>query len=136
MKQKHDLAVKIQADEDAVPESEDIRILLFQSVRELLFNAVKHAKVKKARVQLRRLGDHVEVTVSDNGSGFDPEAAMPRAGKTGGLGLFSIRERLVLLGGEMEIDSAPGRGSRFRLLAPHKSPAAVADEGPVTPGDG
>ena len=77
MKQKHDLAVKIQADEDAVPESEDIRILLFQSVRELLFNAVKHAKVKTAKVQLRILGDKVEVTVSDEGSGFDPDTTMP-----------------------------------------------------------
>ena len=133
MKQKHDLDVEIKADEDVRLESADVRILLFQSVRELLFNAVKHAKVKTAQVQLCRLADHVEVTVSDNGSGFDPEAAMPQAGQTKGLGLFSIRERLVLLGGKMEIDSALGRGSRFRLLAPRKSAAAVADEGPVTP---
>ena len=120
MQQKHGFTVLLQMDERASPESEDMKVLLFQSVRELLFNALKHAGVKTAFVRLAASNDHVEVTVSDDGVGFDRESVAPQPGKAEGFGLFSIRERLELLGGRLEIDSAPGRGSRFRLLAPQK----------------
>ena len=122
MRQKHGLAVELHADEDAVPGSEDMAVLLFQSIKELLFNAVKHAKVNRACVRIGRVNDIIKVTVSDDGAGFDPQAARPKAGKAGRFGLFSIRERLDLLGGQMEIDSAPGRGSRFTLRVPLGAP--------------
>jgi CheY-like chemotaxis protein len=109
-----------------------MRVLLFQSVRELLFNVVKHAEVETAEVCLRRLDDHVKITVSDKGKGFDPQAAYPCEGKGGGFGLFSIRERLNLLGGTMEVDSAPGRGSRFTLCAPLISTAPAEEHVPAT----
>jgi CheY-like chemotaxis protein len=124
MEQKHGLKVDLQIQDGVGVESEDMRVLLFQAVRELLFNTVKHANVKKAEVSLVGVDDHVEVTVSDIGVGFDPEASIPRQGRSGGFGLFSIRERLDLMGGKMEIDSAPGRGSRFTLRAPIVSPLA------------
>ena len=60
----------------------------------------------------------MRVTVSDEGAGFDPCRLLP-AGDGGGFGLFSIRERIGLLGGRLEIDSAPGRGSRVALTVPH-----------------
>ena len=124
MQQKHALTVELDTDEKAEPQSEQAKILLFQSARELLFNTVKHAGVNKACVRLRRTNEHVELVVSDQGEGFNPEAAMPAGGGLGGFGLFSIRERLDLLGGRLEIDSAPGRGSRFRMLVP-VAPAAA-----------
>jgi PAS domain S-box-containing protein len=97
---------------------EDLTILLFEAVRELLFNVVKHAGTRTACIQVSRLEESLQVTVSDQGVGFDPNA-LPPAGEAGkGFGLFSIRERLELFGGKLEIESAPGRGSRFIISAP------------------
>jgi PAS domain S-box-containing protein len=122
MERKHGLSVELRTEAAAMPESDDMTVLLFESVRELLLNAVKHSGVKRAEVNLCSLGEQVELTVSDSGAGFDPQLATRHA-EGGGFGLFSIRERLALLGGSLKIDSAPGRGSRFALRAPRRSPA-------------
>ena len=117
---QYGLHVEVSADPLADPARKDIRVLLFESVRELLFNVVKHAHVDRVTVDLARTADDaVSITVADQGIGFDPAALVDRA-KVGqaGWGLFSIRERLVLLGGRFEIDSTPGQGTRFRLIAP------------------
>jgi signal transduction histidine kinase len=111
---KHHLKVDVQADETAIPESEDLIILLFQALREAMFNIIKHAGVRAAKVQVVRRDDRVHIVVSDMGTGFDP-AALERAE---GSGLIRIRERLKLLGGSLDIDSAPGQGSRIMLTAP------------------
>jgi len=128
MQQKHGLNVELRTEAAAAPESEDVTVLLFQAVRELLFNIVKHAGVQIARVDLSKTNDHVQITVADDGAGFDPRTAMPGKDKTGGFGLFSIGERLNLMGGTMEVDSAPGRGSRFTLRAPHRSARLVEEQ--------
>ena len=97
---------------------DDLKILLFQSVRELLFNVVKHSNTRSAVVNLRRLDGSLQLTVSDEGIGFDP-AAMPPAGEGGrGFGLLGIQERLGFIGGNLEIQSTPGQGSRFVLSVP------------------
>lgn len=104
---------------DDVDPGLEIGVILLRSVRELLLNVVKHSRVKSACVHLRRLReDGVEITVSDSGSGFDPVEARAREGAHGGFGLFSIRERLELLGGSFEIESSPEKGSRFTLRVP------------------
>ncbi len=114
----------------------DTKTLLFQSVRELLFNVVKHANTRSAMVNLQRFDSYLQVTVSDQGAGFDP-AAMPAAGEGGrGFGLFGLRERLELMGGTLEIDSHPGQGSRFVLSLPVATSAANEPrrkESPVSP---
>ncbi len=117
MADKHGLFVDLETEEDgSIPEQ--MKILLFDSVRELLFNTVKHANTSSATVNVRRIDDHLQVTVSDPGVGFDP-ATMPAAGGGGiGFGLFSIRERLELMGGALQIQSAPGQGSRFIMALP------------------
>lgn len=119
MKEKHRLTVNLSLGENLPPLAEDLNVLLFESVRELLFNAVKHARVGSADVDLRQLeGKGIQITVSDNGPGFD-SAKIKAVGEIGGgFGLFSIRERLLLIGGKLEIDSAPGMGSRFILTTP------------------
>jgi PAS domain S-box-containing protein len=131
---------------------EDAKVLVFESVRELLFNAVKHAKVSRAEVRVQQMeGDGVRIAVSDEGVGFDP-AGLKAAGEKGvGFGLFSISERIGLLGGEFKVNSTPGKGSRFvltipslqiqtnRLAAPEADPPAgrsqaqvpLSDKGPV-----
>ncbi len=117
MQHKHGLIVNLQLDEKAQTVREDIRILLFESVRELLFNVVKHAGVTRANVRLARRDDKLEIVVSDEGAGFDPRRVHEVDGAAG-FGLFSIRERLELLGGSLKIESAPQRGAKFTLIAP------------------
>jgi CheY-like chemotaxis protein len=75
--------------------------------------------VRSARVSINQLnGAGLRIVVSDEGTGFDPCQLNP-PGEEGGFGLFSVCERIGLIGGSFEIDSAPGKGSRFVLLVPH-----------------
>ncbi|HUK34878.1 MAG TPA: PAS domain S-box protein [Vicinamibacterales bacterium] len=119
-RQKYGVEVDVSADPLAQSDRKDVRTLLFESVRELLFNAVKHAHVDRVVVDLR-LGadDELCITVSDDGVGFDPARLADQSKSSQvGWGLFSIRERLTLLGGRFDVESAPGHGARFRLAAP------------------
>jgi len=111
MQAKHGLVVRVDAAEGVDSHSETHKSFLYRATRELLFNVVKHAGVKEARVRLHRLGRHLGVSVSDHGQGFDPQTL--RAAK--GFGLFSIRERVELMGGRMKIRSAQGRGAPFSI---------------------
>ncbi|RPI20045.1 MAG: response regulator, partial [Acidobacteria bacterium] len=124
MADKHGMFVDLETQPDASPAAEDVKALLFESARELLFNAVKHSGAKSVSVSLRRLKDDlVHLVVSDTGRGFDPKALKLAGISGGGFGLFSIRERLELIGGRIQIDSAPGAGSRFAITAPMGKPA-------------
>ena len=98
--------------------AQDVSIMLFHATRELLFNVVKHAGVKSARVEVILRDGEIRIEVADEGAGFDPAELRAGEGVSGKFGLFSIRERLGLLGGRLEIESAPGQGSRFTLIAP------------------
>jgi len=118
MYERQGLTVGLEAVGEVDPLAEDVTVLLFQATRELLFNIVKHAGVKAAHVQVAQLDGWVRITVEDYGGGFDPSHLRVEGGSSGGFGLFSIRERLDLLGGKLEMQSAPGRGSRFTLVAP------------------
>ncbi|MCF8145497.1 MAG: response regulator [Deltaproteobacteria bacterium] len=119
MKETHGMTVEMQTDLSLDPHKEETTIHLFQSVRELLFNAVKHAGVKSARVKMA-LDDenHLRVTVKDHGLGFDPDTIWEKARAGSGFGLFSIYERLKLMGGSFEIKSSPGNGTVFSLIVP------------------
>jgi PAS domain S-box-containing protein len=118
--EKYKLTVRVHADPRADSARSDLRSLLYESTRELLFNAVKHAKTDRVSLDLALdADDHLCVTVADEGVGFDPGSFDERwKSGQGGWGLFSIRERLTLLGGRFEVDSAVGRGTRVRLVAP------------------
>jgi PAS domain S-box-containing protein len=116
------IAVNLTADPRANPEPSDVRILLFEAVRELLFNAVKHGHIDRVDVNLElRPDDTIHIEVSDKGIGFDPAATSNHENEhQAGLGLFSIQERFALLGGHLEIQSAPGKGARFNLTVPRR----------------
>lgn len=119
MRERDQFAVRLRADSRAEPPAEETRFLLFECVRELLLNAVKHAGVREADVTLMRPGDgEIEVIVSDAGEGFDPDVVRKRRPDEVSFGLFSIQERLVHLGGRMDIESAPGRGTQVTLVVP------------------
>jgi two-component system CheB/CheR fusion protein len=133
MAEKHGLKVVVQADPAAVPDTEDLTVLLFQAVRELLLNVVKHAQVQTARVEIALRDDHVRIDVSDAGVGFDPTTLRVAGGSGGDFGLCSIQQRLGPLGGRLVIASAPGQGSRVTLWAPVRRARAVSTPEPVRP---
>jgi PAS domain S-box-containing protein len=133
MNEQYGLTVDLSIDENADLNRKDLRALVFECVRELLFNVVKHAKVDRASLSLTVTESDVCISVSDDGVGFDPAVTTVRTGgHPAGLGLFSVRERLALMGGRLEIASGPGRGARFAILAPrtrepHTPVAAVTE---------
>jgi PAS domain S-box-containing protein len=119
MNEKHRFHVDLVIDKTAVPINENMRILLFESVRELLFNVFKHAGVDSARVELiRKDEEYLKVIVSDEGVGFDStKIGQISNSNSAGFGLFSIRERLSLMGGRFELTSALGKGTIVSLTA-------------------
>jgi PAS domain S-box-containing protein len=117
---KHDITVEFEDDGEPKPLDEDVRILLFRDVRELLINVVKHASAHKVKVSIRKVGSEIHIRVEDDGWGFDTKKVAATAVREGGFGLFSIRERLGQLGGHLEIESEPGCGTKATLIAPLK----------------
>lgn len=95
----------------------DIEVLLFQSTRELLMNVVKHAHARSATVKFNNNGRKLRIEVSDNGIGFDVRNSF-EPDLQGGYGLYSIRERLRHIGGQLEISSKPGQGTRVIIMTP------------------
>jgi signal transduction histidine kinase/DNA-binding NarL/FixJ family response regulator len=126
MEQTGGLMVDVEVDPQAEPESEEIRILLFEAARELLFNVVKHAETGRARVTMTPAQNGgVCLIVSDEGAGFpltDPELETTA---TSGFGLFSIRERLELLGGRLHVSTSPGQGTQVSIVAPSRGKSAA-----------
>lgn len=99
---------------------EDVCVILYRSIREVLINAVKHAKAQHVRVLMRRCGEWVEVAVVDDGVGMDLSHIEVRKSHAGGFGLFSVRERVQFAGGQFLLESQPGHGTRVVLKAPIK----------------
>jgi len=118
IRKRHGFETEFCDDGRPKPLDDDIEVLLFRNVRELLISTVKHAH--KVKVGVRRTGADIYVSVEADGVGFDPASVRAMAAKSDKFGLFSIRERLERLGGLIAIDSAPGRGSRILVKAPLK----------------
>lgn len=117
----HSLVCKFDDDGQYKPLEQDVQVILFQVVRELLVNVGKHARASNAWIQTRSHNGCIEITVEDNGIGFDASKFGSDRKTVAGFGLFSIRERLRNLGGSLKVESEPGRGTRAIMLAPLKS---------------
>jgi PAS domain S-box-containing protein len=136
------LHVELESNEDQQLESTPLKVFLFRAVQELLFNIVKHAKVKSARVVLSFSDSCISISVSDKGRGFNP-LILDNHTLIEGLGLLSLRERARYIGGNLVIESIPGKGSCFTLTVPfrittgEKSPPLIrSDDGQyLTSGD-
>jgi PAS domain S-box-containing protein len=114
VKAKHGLVVHVHAPDPVHLPSAALQGFLYKAAQELLFNVVKHARVKEARIRARQHGRGIGLSVSDRGSGFDPQELQGAAG----FGLLNIRERVEQLGGRMKIRSAKGKGSTFFIVVP------------------
>ena len=96
----------------------NLRGTLYRMVRELLHNIEKHAGAEHVSVSLNCFADTIEISVEDNGSGFDAAQVLLPGNKNNCIGLFSIKQRIEYLGGSMAIASQPGAGSRITLRVP------------------
>jgi PAS domain S-box-containing protein len=120
VEKKHGIATELE--DDGLPKQmdDDIRVILFRNVRELLINVVKHARAKKVKVSIQKVGRRIRISVEDDGVGFDSAGAESLITGKEAFGLFSIRERLEPLGGNLEIKSSPGCGCRITITSPLK----------------
>jgi PAS domain S-box-containing protein len=118
MEERYGIRVALVIDRPGLVVSENLRVLLFQMVRELLFNVAKHARVHNARIEVELRGEAVAIRVEDTGVGFDSTMLGGGQSAVGGFGLNHIGERLEVLGGELEIESKPGRGTRATIIVP------------------
>jgi PAS domain S-box-containing protein len=117
---RHGLFVKLNLEKEAEPESTALASVLFRTVKELLFNIVKHAEVRSAHLETRLENNMILISVMDTGKGFDVPAFQAGEMTNEKFGLFSIVERIHIFGGKIWIESASGKGCRVTLSIPKK----------------
>jgi signal transduction histidine kinase len=128
VRQQQRLMVTVEDDGSPKPLEDQVTVLLFQTVRELLQNVVKHARSKRATVRCASEDDQLLIDVIDPGVGFEVQAIGRLPTRHGGFGLFNIRERLKLMGGNIDIHSVVGEGTTVRIRVPLKSQHGLFDE--------
>ncbi|HEY3367674.1 MAG TPA: sensor histidine kinase [Symbiobacteriaceae bacterium] len=114
------LSVAFHADgfESRLPD--DLETALFRIVQEAITNAVKHARAKRLEVTLTRSDGRIAGVVHDDGVGFHPVHVVSKDDKERGLGLFGMQERAALVGGAVQVVSAPGRGTTVSVSVPDR----------------
>ena len=105
------IATAFESEGDFTDLAAETQLVTYRIAQEALSNAIQHADARHVRVRLLRLGDELELRVSDDGRGFDLEQ------QQAGLGMAGMRERALLVGARLAIDSAPDSGTRVRLRA-------------------
>lgn len=137
--EEHQLVVETAFDvSPALPKfADDVAAILFQSVRELLFNVMKHAGSSHAQITLRATPDQqLMIMVTDQGCGFDPSQLDQASTIPTSFGLFSIKERMETLGGSIHIHSRIGHGTSVTLLCPLTTLVKANSLSPASDGDG
>ena len=112
------LHVRIEAEDGGMLPHRELRVILIQTIRELLFNIVKHAGVDVATVRLSSDDEYINLEIEDGGKGFNQEEMRRMRQGRQGFGLDSIEERMNLIGGAMRLESSPGGGTRINLSVP------------------
>jgi len=99
--------------------SPEVELLLFRIVQEALNNIRRHAQASEAQVVMEFAEDRIKVTISDNGRGFELSGRVGDLPRSGKLGLAGMRERAQLLGGTLEVQSTPGKGTTLIVEVPN-----------------
>jgi CheY-like chemotaxis protein len=137
MQEKYGLTVALELDPKPERFPRDVEAILYQAIRELVFNVVKHAKVKRATVGSCYGESSVAFRVQDEGAGFVlRQQEAEEQDSSGGFGLIALRERLAMLGGQLSIASTPGHGTTATILLPaqfEKAPEEKKQAGTVQP---
>ena len=116
MQERHQLRIALDVKGHVHLPRKELRVLLFHVAREMLFNVVKHAGVDRAEVEAIQDEDYLRLKVTDRGQGFDPSVLTAAHGT--GFGLATLRDRLQLVGGRLEVNSAPGEGTTAVAVVP------------------
>ncbi len=106
--QEVEIVTLLKAEEEDIPVP--LRTVIYRITQEAVNNAIKHGKAARVEIGLSAMPEVIELTIRDNGKGFDPEEAIGRKRIEGGLGLGSMRERAEFSGATFEVKSVPGRG--------------------------
>ncbi|MEE9302647.1 MAG: GAF domain-containing sensor histidine kinase, partial [Thiotrichaceae bacterium] len=118
---QHSIVIDFASDGESKPLDDDMRALLYKSVRELFFNIVKHADAHNVVISIKKKEEsEIQIDVKDDGVGFNPHDVDRSMTSAGGFGLFHVRERLEHFGGHLWIRSKLGRGTHITLVAPLK----------------
>ena len=121
------VAVRLEAAPMAARLAPESETAVFRAVQEALTNIARHAHATSVLVQIGQEAGELVIEIEDDGCGFDPRSVDDLAPSGRGLGLLGLRERMELLGGSAQIDSAPGDGTRVVLKAPLAgAPACLA----------
>jgi signal transduction histidine kinase/CheY-like chemotaxis protein len=107
----------------------ELAIACFRLAQEALTNVVRHAAARHVWIELSQNESALELVVRDDGAGFDVTSTQEQAARRGSLGLLGMRERVQLLGGSLDVASAPGHGTRIRAIFP----LSEAHDDPVNP---
>jgi len=116
-KENHNIEIVLNVGQVPTALSDTLKIMIFESVKELLLNVAKYSGVTSAEVALQYEKGLMTVVVKDKGAGFDVER-IEKMSMDKGFGLFSIRERLKLINGIMRIISQPGQGTEVQIILP------------------
>jgi PAS domain S-box-containing protein len=96
----------------------ELEIVCFRVVQEALTNVIRHAAARRVVVELRQHGTELALTVGDDGVGFETQVALERAVGGASMGLLGMQERVLLAGGQIDIESTPGHGAEIRVRFP------------------
>lgn len=102
----------------------EVEVALFRIAQEALTNCGKHAEARTVSVSLCSDDSYLRLSIEDDGRGFDPQRVSGPT-REGRMGLYGMRERAILLGGDLEIEAAPGRGTRINVSIPLEQSAAL-----------
>jgi signal transduction histidine kinase len=108
----------LSADPPELRLAPELETTCFRIAQEALHNVVRHAQASQVVVELRRRDTLLELSIRDDGKGFDVRAALERAMAGHSLGILSLQERAALFDGELKIVSAPGQGTEVRAVFP------------------
>jgi two-component system, NarL family, sensor histidine kinase UhpB len=114
----NDIQVHLSLPEEAFKLSNHLSTTLFRIAQEAINNIMRHANARNAEISLVVDQERVNLTVGDDGQGFNPESAAGQAIPLQHLGLLGIQERAALVGGEVEVESVPGKGTRLQICVP------------------
>jgi signal transduction histidine kinase len=117
-RKNHGLSIGLEMDDIPKNLKSETSILLFKAIRELLFNVVKHSRVKNAEVSVKIAEGDILISVRDKGIGFDASRLESCLFEIGCYGILNIRERINYLGGSFYLDSKEGRGTRITISIP------------------
>jgi signal transduction histidine kinase len=115
-----DARLEIRGDPDSLSSAQ--RITVFRAIQEALANVREHSGASSVEVRVRARRSAIEVQISDDGMGFEVERALARAAQRGRLGLVGIAERVRLLGGSFQVESAPGGPTTLKFTLPRWEP--------------